>query len=86
SCHQAIERLVTLAQPLARNAYDVVAEGIQAVICQALESDGSSRRLTAEPLLFTGDDGPSMRDKISRKEAHLLQDDQARQSRQSLWR
>ncbi|MCO2036169.1 twitching motility protein PilT [Pseudomonas aeruginosa] len=86
SCHQAIERLVTLAQPLARNAYDVVAEGIQAVICQALESDGSSRRLTAEPLLFTGDDGPSMRDKIRRKEAHLLQDDQARQSRQSLWR
>ncbi|MDF5962745.1 hypothetical protein P4055_00055 [Pseudomonas aeruginosa] len=30
SCHQAIERLVTLAQPLARNAYDVVAGGIQA--------------------------------------------------------
>ena len=62
---QAIERLITLAKPLASNAYDVVAEGIQAVICQELVSDGAARRLHAEPLLFTSVDSVAMRDKIA---------------------
>ncbi|EIU1666866.1 Flp pilus assembly complex ATPase component TadA [Pseudomonas aeruginosa] len=85
NCPQAIERLITLAKPLASNAYDVVAEGIQAVICQELVSDGAARRLHAEPLLFTSVDSVAMRDKIRRQQIHLLEDDVNRQARRSLW-
>lgn len=82
---QAIEKLVTLAKPLAANAYDVVAEGLQAVICQSLDSNGTARHLVAEPLLLTGSDAPSIRDKIRRQNIHLVEEDIIRQKRASLW-
>lgn len=82
---QAIEKLVTLAKPLAANAYEVVAEGLQAVICQALDINGTARHLVAEPLLLTGSDAPSIRDKIRRQNIHLVEEDIVRQKRASLW-
>lgn len=82
---QAIEKLVTLAKPLAPNAYEVVAEGLQAVICQALEHVGTTRHLVAEPLLLTGTDAPSIREKIRRQNIHLVEEDISRQKRASLW-
>lgn len=82
---QAIEKLVTLAKPLAANAYEVVAEGLQAVICQSLDTNGTTRHLVAEPLLLTGSDAPSIRDKIRRQNIHLVEEDVVRQKRASLW-
>lgn len=82
---QAIEKLVTLAKPLAGNAYEVAAEGLQAVICQSLDTNGITRHLVAEPLLLTGADAPSIRNKIRRQEIHLVEDDTTRQKQASLW-
>lgn len=82
---QAIEKLVTLARPLAANAYEVVAEGLQAVICQSLDTSGTTRHLVAEPLLLTGSDAHSIRDKIRRQHIHLVEEDVLRQKRASLW-
>lgn len=82
---QAIEKLVTLAKPLAANTCEVVAEGLQAVICQTLDTNGTARHLVAEPLLLTGSDAPSIRDKIRRQNIHLVEEDVVRQKRASLW-
>jgi len=82
---QAIEKLVTLAKPLAPNAYEVVAEGLQAVVCQSLEQLGTTRHLVAEPLLLTESDQHSIRDKIRRQNIHLIEEDILRQKQASLW-
>lgn len=82
---QAIEKLVTLAKAQAANAYEIVSEGLQVVICQFLEQQGSKRHLVAEPLLLTGDDQSAIRDKIRRANIHLIEEDLDRQHREGLW-
>lgn len=82
---QAIEKLVTLAKSKAQNAYEVVAEGLQAVVCQTLDLNGDTRHLSAESLLLTENDAPSIRDKIRRQTIHLVEEDITRQKRASLW-
>jgi twitching motility protein PilT len=83
---QAIERIPAMAQPLLKNARELLSRGLVAVIHQSLSkaADGSSR-LTLQSLLFTGDDGPGIREKVHAGKITLLDQDIAAQSSRSLW-
>ncbi|WP_339437504.1 ATPase, T2SS/T4P/T4SS family [Pseudomonas sp. EL_65y_Pfl1_R32] len=86
SVTHGIERLAALGQPLLKNARELLSKGLVAVIHQSLsmDSDGG-RRLTLQSLLFTGEDGPSIREKIHSGKITLLGQDIANQSSRSLW-
>ncbi|MFC6299102.1 twitching motility protein PilT [Pseudomonas sp. CCM 7893] len=86
SVTQGIERLSALAQPLLSNARELLSKGLVAVIHQSLSkgTDGS-RRVTLQSLLFTGDDGPGIREKVRAGKITLLDQDIANQSSRSLW-
>jgi twitching motility protein PilT len=83
---QAIERIPALAQPLLNNARELLSRGLVAVIHQSLSkaADGSAR-LTLQSLLFTGEDGPGIREKVHAGKITLLDHDIAHQSSRSLW-
>ena len=86
SVTQGIERLSALAQPLLSNARELLSKGLVAVIHQSLsKSTEGNRRLTLQSLLFTGSDGPGIREKVHAGKITLLDQDIAHQSSRSLW-
>ncbi|MBC3248253.1 Flp pilus assembly complex ATPase component TadA [Pseudomonas lurida] len=82
----AIERLSAMAQPILKNSRELLSRGLVAIIHQTLSknSDGNTR-LTLQSLLFTGEDGPSIREKVHAGKINLLDQDIANQSSRSLW-
>lgn len=83
---QGIERICALAQPLLSNARELLSEGLVAVIQQSLsKNNDASRRLTLQTLLFTGTDGPGIREKVRAGKVSLLDQDIVNQSSRSLW-
>lgn len=86
SVTHGIERLAALGEPLLKNARELLSKGLVAVIHQSLSAgtDGG-RRLTLQSLLFTGSDGPGIREKVHAGKITLLDQDIAHQSSRSLW-
>lgn len=83
---QGIERICALAHPLLSNARELLSEGLVAVIQQSLsKNNDASRRLTLQTLLFTGADGPGIREKVRAGKVSLLDQDIVNQSSRSLW-
>lgn len=75
-----------LSQPLLNNARELLSKGLVAVLHQSLSSGNEgSRRLTLQSLLFTGDDGPGIREKVHAGKITMLDHDIAHQSSRSLW-
>jgi Tfp pilus assembly pilus retraction ATPase PilT len=86
SVTQGIERISALAQPILSNARELLSRGLAAVIHQSLSTaNDGTRRLTLQSLLLTGNDGPSIREKIHAGKITLLEQDIAHQSSRSLW-
>ncbi len=86
SVTQGIERICALAHPLLSNARELLSEGLVAVIQQSLsKNNDASRRLTLQTLLFTGTDGPGIREKVRAGKVSLLDQDIVNQSSRSLW-
>jgi twitching motility protein PilT len=85
SVSQVIERIAALAQPEISNAREILSQGLLAVICQALEKNGTQTTLKVKSLLFTGDDGPGIREKIRTGHVQQVDQDVENQSQRSLW-
>ena len=67
-------------------ASKLLSEGLVAVIQQSLsKNNDASRRLTLQTLLFTGADGPGIREKVRAGKVSLLDQDIVNQSSRSLW-
>jgi len=86
SVPQGIERLASLAQPRVPNAKDLLAQGLIAVIHQALTPDTDGfKRLKLQCLSLAGTDAPGIREKIRAGQLQMLEQDIANQSSRSLW-
>ncbi|MBX8588642.1 GspE family protein [Pseudomonas cichorii] len=82
---QAIERIATLAEPQIRNAREILAQGLIAVIAQSLEVQGGQRTLKIKSLSLTGPDGNGIREKIRTNQIAMVEQDVENQSNRSLW-
>ncbi|NWA23967.1 Flp pilus assembly complex ATPase component TadA [Pseudomonas gingeri] len=85
SASQAIERIAALAQPQINNAREILAQGLLAIICQSLEKVGAQKILKVESLLFTGEDGPGIREKIRTGHVNQVDQDVENQSQRGVW-
>lgn len=85
SVSQAIERIAAMAQAEFSNAREILAQGLLAVICQTLEPHGTPRTLKVKSLLFCGEDGPGIREKIRTGQVQMIDQDVENQSQRSLW-
>lgn len=56
-----------------------------AVICQTLEPHGTKRTLKVKSRLFSGEDGPGIREKIRTGQVQQIDQDVGNQSQRSLW-
>lgn len=84
---QAIERIAILAEPEIKNAQQILAQGLLAVVFQTLESSGRGDEATlkVKSLVFNGDDGQGIREKIRTGQVQLVDQDAESQSRRSLY-
>lgn len=86
SVTDGIERLSAMAQPTLKNSRELLSKGLVSVVHQSLSKETEGvRRLTLQSLLFTGKDGPSIREKVHAGKINLLDQDIANQSSRSLW-
>lgn len=82
----AIKRLSVLAEPVMPNALEVLSQGLTAVIHQTLlRPEHGEPRLVLQTLLLTGDDAPSIREKIRSGQLQMIEQDIITQSNRSLW-
>lgn len=82
---QAIEYIAALAQPKISNAREILAQGLLAVVFQTLEKNRGVSTLKVRSLLFSGDDGPGIREKIRTGNVQQVDQDVERQSRRNLY-
>jgi twitching motility protein PilT len=84
---QAIERFAALAQPQVSNAREILSQGLLAIVYQTLEKNGRGMppTLKVKSLLFSGADGPGIREKIRTGHVQQVDQDVEIQSRRNLW-
>ncbi|MFC3941539.1 twitching motility protein PilT [Pseudomonas gingeri NCPPB 3146 = LMG 5327] len=85
SASQAIERIAILAQPEISNAREILAQGLLAIICQALLTKGTQKLVKVRSLLLTGEDGPGIREKIRTGHVNQVDQDVENQSQRGVW-
>lgn len=84
---QAIERIAILAEPKIKNAQQILAQGLLAVVFQTLEqnSRGGEPTLKVKSLVFNEEDGQGIREKIRTGRVQLVDQDAESQSRRNLY-
>lgn len=82
---QALDRVLALASNEIKNAREILAQGLVAVVAQTLETQKDRRILKVRSLLLTEADGPAIREKIRKNEISSLDQDIENQSTRSLW-
>lgn len=82
---KAIEYIAALAQPKISNAREILAEGLLAVVFQTIEKSSGISTLKVKSLLFTGEDGPGIREKIRSGQVKLVDQDVDHQSRRNIY-
>lgn len=82
---QAIEYIAALAQPKISNAREILAQGLLAVVFQTLEKGRGMPILKVKSLLFSGNDGPGIREKIRTGHVQQVDQDVENQSRRSIY-
>lgn len=85
SVSQSIERIASLAQPEVKNAHEILAQGLLAVVCLSFDSQGVHKTLKVKSLVMTGKDGPAIREKIRVGRTPQVDQDVENQSQRSLW-
>lgn len=88
---QTIERLHTLCNGKAQNAYSILADGLTAVVWQTLEkvprqaNGGKAARLIVKSLVLNGQDSSGIRTKIRKGLVSQVMQDVEDQNRQAAW-
>jgi len=82
---QALERVLALASNEIKNAREILAQGLVAVVAQTLESKNDRRFLKVRSLLATGEDAPGIREKIRAGQIAQLDQDIDNQQKRDLW-
>ncbi|WP_027601794.1 MULTISPECIES: ATPase, T2SS/T4P/T4SS family [Pseudomonas] len=82
---QALERVLALASNEIKNAREILAQGLVAVVAQTLETRNDRRILKVRSLLVTGEDGASIREKIRAGQIAQLDQDIDNQLKRDLW-
>lgn len=82
---QALERVLALASNEIKNAREILAQGLVAVVAQTLETRNDRRILKVRSLLVNGEDGPSIREKIRAGHIAQLDQDIDNQLKRDLW-
>jgi len=82
---QALERVLALASNEIKNAREILAQGLVAVVAQTLETRNDRRILKVRSLVVTGEDGPSIREKIRAGQIAQLDQDIDNQLKRDLW-
>lgn len=82
---QAIERVITLAEPKISNVRSILSQGLVAVVALALEGEGDMRHLKIQSLSFTGPDVHGIREKIRADQIASLAQDVEHQSNKRMW-
>ena len=82
SVEQAIERLHAMCSGRLANAYEILAQGLAAVIWQDLEKDGKVSRLVFKTLIF---DDPAIRTRVAKGEIAKLAQDVHNQANRTAW-
>lgn len=82
---QALERVIALASNKISNAREILAQGLVAVVAQTLETKADRRILKVRSLLVTGEDSPSIREKIRAGQIAQLDQDIDNQLKRGLW-
>lgn len=82
SIEQAIERLHAMCSGKLANAYEILAQGLAAVIWQDLEKAGNVNRLVVKTLVFNE---PSIRTRVAKGEIAKLAQDVLNQANRTAW-
>ncbi|MEA9979915.1 MULTISPECIES: ATPase, T2SS/T4P/T4SS family [unclassified Pseudomonas] len=82
---QAIEYIAALAQPEISNAREILAQGLLAVIFQTLDKGRGRSTLKVKSLLFSGEDGPGIRQKIRTGNVQQVDQDVENQSKRNIY-
>lgn len=82
---QAIEYIAALAQPRISNAREILAQGLLAVVFQTLDRGRGIPTLKVKSLLFSGEDGPGIREKIRTGNVQHVDQDVENQARRNIY-
>lgn len=85
SIAQAVERIAELAEPEIPNVRAILAQGLVAVMVQALGTQGGIATLKVRSLLLTANEGPAIREKIRTNRIQQLDQEAEQQSQRSYW-
>jgi len=82
---QAIEYIAALAQSKISNAREILSKGLLAVVFQTLDKAHGFPTLKVKSLLFSGEDGPGIREKIRTGNTQQVDQDVESQARRNIY-